>query len=150
MSKQAQTQSKQQEWKSVTVRLKENNLAILNSKLKTNGFDTFSQFVHAWIKGNYPAHENNDQVEKLLNRIRDKGVSDPLTGEFSPTFYRNVNLEDMLKDLSKRYIYQKHANDKVGYGLLPQIPKIHTVKHRGRLLVGLSYDGVADRTEQGD
>jgi hypothetical protein len=37
MNEQTQTHRKQQEWKSVTVRLKENELAILNSKLKLNG-----------------------------------------------------------------------------------------------------------------
>jgi hypothetical protein len=115
MKEQKQILKKQQEWKSVTVRLKENELAILNSKIKLNGFETFSQFVHAWIKGEYPAHENNEQVERLINRIRDKGIRDPLTGEFNATFYRNVNSEDMLRDLSKRYAYQKHAKDLVRY-----------------------------------
>jgi hypothetical protein len=108
MNDQIQTHKKQQEWKSVTVRLKENELAVLNSKLKINGFENFSQFVHAWIKGDYPAHENNEQVERLINRIRDKGIVDPLTGEFNPTFYRNINSEDMLKDLAKRYVYAKY------------------------------------------
>ncbi len=111
MKEQRQVVKKQQNWKSVTVRLKEDELAILNGKLKINGFDNFSQFVHAWIKGDYPVHENNEQVERLLNRIRDKGIVDPLTGEFNPIFYRNINSEDMLKDLSKRYVYPKHAKD---------------------------------------
>jgi intergrase/recombinase len=115
MKEQIQTQKKQQEWKSVTVRLKENELAVLNSKLKINGFENFSQFIHAWIKGDYPAHENNEQVERLITRIRDKGIVDPLTAEFNPTFYRNVKSEDMLKDLSKRYVYAKHAKDLVRY-----------------------------------
>ncbi len=60
MKDQMQIQKKQSEWKSMTVRLKENDIAVLNSKLKLNGFETFSEFVHAWIKGNYPAHENNE------------------------------------------------------------------------------------------
>ncbi len=115
MKEQRQIVKKQQDWKSVTVRLKEDELAILNSKLKINGFDNFSQFVHAWIKGDYPIHENNEQVERLLNRLRDKAIMDPLTGEFNPTFYRNINSEDMLKDLSKRYVYPKHAKDLVRY-----------------------------------
>ncbi|MDQ6723462.1 MAG: hypothetical protein M3Z01_04265 [Thermoproteota archaeon] len=46
---QKQIFKKQQEWKSVTVRLKENELAILNNRLKINGFQNFNQFVHAWI-----------------------------------------------------------------------------------------------------
>ena len=74
MNDQTQTQRKYAEWKSVTVRLKENEFAILNSKLKYNGFDTFSHFVHAWIKGEYPKHENNEQVKNLIERIRDRGM----------------------------------------------------------------------------
>lgn len=110
----AETQ-KDRIWKSVTVRLKENDLAVLNNKLKLNGFDNFSQFIHAWIKGVYPTHEKNEQVEKLIQRIRDRGISDPLTGEFNPTFYRNVDTRDLLADLSKRYAYPKHAKDLVRY-----------------------------------
>jgi hypothetical protein len=51
----------------------------------------------------------------LLNRLRVNDIRDPLTREFSPTFYRNVNLEDMLKDLSRRYVYKKYAKDLVRY-----------------------------------
>ncbi len=116
MSEQGFLQSRSlQKWKSVTARLKEDELAILNSKLKLNGFETFSEFVHAWIRGQYPLHENNDQVEKLLNRIREKGIADPLTGEFNPTFYRNFDAKDMLIDLLPKYVYQKHAKDLVSY-----------------------------------
>ena len=80
------------QWKSVTVRLKENDLAILNNKLQTNGFETFSEFVHAWLGGNYPRQEKNEQIERLIGRLREKGIKDPLTGEFNPTFYRNYKL----------------------------------------------------------
>ena len=103
------------QWKSVTVRLKENDLAILNNKLQTNGFETFSEFIHSWLKGNYPRLEKNEQIEKLLVRLREKGIKDPLTGGFNPTFYRNVDSANMLEDLSKRYVYKKHARDLVNY-----------------------------------
>ncbi len=105
----------QGKWKTVGVRVKEEDLDVLNTKLRNNGFNTLNEFVHAWIKGDYPNFENNDEVERLINRIRDKGIKDPLTGEFNPTFYRNVNPEDMLRDLSKKYVYQKHAKDLVRY-----------------------------------
>ena len=111
MNEQIQIHKKIQDWKSVTVRLKENDVAILNSKSKKNGFKTFSEFVHAWIKGQYPSHKNDEQVERLIQRIRDKGIKDPLTGESSPTFYRNVDSEELLRDSSKRYAYPKHAKD---------------------------------------
>jgi hypothetical protein len=103
------------QWKSITVRLKENDLAILNNKLQTNGFESFSEFVHSWLKGNYPKYEKNEQIEKLLVRLREKGIKDPLTSKFNPTFYRNVDSANMLEDLSKRYVYKKHARDLVNY-----------------------------------
>jgi hypothetical protein len=64
------------QWKSVTVRLKENDLALLNNKLKVNGFGTFSEFIHAWLKGEYPRHEKNEQIERLLVRIKEKGINE--------------------------------------------------------------------------
>ena len=59
MTEQKQAHKKLTEWKSVTVRLKEKELAILNNKLKINGFESFSQFVHTWIKGHYLVHEKS-------------------------------------------------------------------------------------------
>ena len=103
------------EWKTVGIRVKEDDLFILNQKLQLNGFKTLNEFVHAWIRGEYPLHENNEQVEELIKKVRDKGIKDPLTRDFNPTFYRNVNSKDMLQDLSKRYSYQKHAKDLVRY-----------------------------------
>ena len=35
-----------------------------------NGFKTFSEFVHAWIDGKYPVHQKDEQIEKLINRMR--------------------------------------------------------------------------------
>ncbi|CAN5831057.1 hypothetical protein BH23THE1_BH23THE1_22350 [soil metagenome] len=109
MNTRPQLQNKNlQKWKSVIVTLKEDELAVLDTNLNLNDFKTFSEFIHAWIHGQYPAHENNEQVEKLLERMRDKGIKDPLTGEFNPIFYRNVDTKDMLKDHSTRYAYLKH------------------------------------------
>jgi hypothetical protein len=51
-----------------------------------NGFKTFNEFVRAWVKGEYPKFENNEQVEKLLIRLRERDIKDPISGEFSPTF----------------------------------------------------------------
>jgi intergrase/recombinase len=87
----------------------------LNLRLKSDGFKTFSEFVNAYIDGKYPTHQRNEQVEKLLVRIREKGITDPLTGEFNPTLYRNFDAEDMLKDLLPKYTYKKHAKDLVRY-----------------------------------
>ena len=61
-----------------------------------------NSFTHGY--GKYPAHQNNEQIEKLINRMREKDITDPFTGEFSPTFYKNIDREEMLKDLLPKYV----------------------------------------------
>jgi intergrase/recombinase len=80
-----------------------------------SGFKTFNEFVNAWIKGEYPKFENNKQAEKMLVKLREGSFTDATTDGFGHNFYRNVEREDMLKDLLERYIYKKHAKDLVGY-----------------------------------
>lgn len=110
-----QKSSKDSEWYTLSSRIKKSRLSIVNLKLEQNGFKTFGEFVNAWIDGKYPRHENNEQVEKLINRLREKGIKDPLTGQFNPTFYKNIDTEDMLRELLKKYLYKKHARDLVAY-----------------------------------
>lgn len=38
-----------------------------------------------------------------------------MTWEFSPTFYKNIDREDILQGLSKKYVYEKHVKDLVRY-----------------------------------
>jgi hypothetical protein len=49
----------------------------------------------------------------MLIRLRERDVKDPITDKFNTTFYRSVDTQDMLNDLSKKYIYKKHAKDLV-------------------------------------
>jgi intergrase/recombinase len=110
-----QKSAKDSEWYTLSSRIKKSKLAIVNLKLKQNGFKTFGEFVNTWIDGKYPAYQKDEQVEKILNRIREKGITDPLTGEFNPTFYRTFDSEEMLTYLLPKYIYKKHAKDLVRY-----------------------------------
>jgi hypothetical protein len=57
-------------WFTISARIKKDDLPVLNKKLEMNGFKTFNEFVKAWIKGEYPKFQNNEQVEKLLIRLR--------------------------------------------------------------------------------
>jgi hypothetical protein len=74
MNEQIQIHKKIQDWKSVTVNLKENDMAVLNSKLNMNGFKMFSEIIHAWIDGKYTVHQKDKQIEKLINRMREKDL----------------------------------------------------------------------------
>jgi hypothetical protein len=109
------SQHSSQVWHTLCARIRKNDLSALNNKLQVSGFKTFNEFVNAWIKGEYPKFEKNEQVEKMLVQLREGNITDPISGEFSPTFYRNIDREDMLKDLLKKYIYKKHAKDLVSY-----------------------------------
>lgn len=110
-----QKSARDNEWYTLSSRIKKSKLPIVNLKLEQHGFKTFGEFVNAWIDGKYPAHQKEEQVERLLRRMREKGITDPLTGEFNPTFYRNFDTEDMLKYLLPKCIYKKHAKDLVRY-----------------------------------
>ncbi len=41
----------------------------LNLRLNSDEFNSFSEFVHAYIDAKYPSLQRNEQVKKLLNRI---------------------------------------------------------------------------------
>jgi hypothetical protein len=52
----------------------------------------------------FPKYSKDEQVEKLLDRIKDRNIKDPFTGEVgSVTFYENVEKADFLNYLLKRY-----------------------------------------------
>src|SRR5690348_8239424 len=99
------------DFKSVSVRLKMAQIATLNQKLKLDGFHTLSALVHAYIEGEFPKIERNEQVTALLERLRQKNIKDPLTGCPSVDFYRHIDENDFQKYLRQRYQYQKHARD---------------------------------------
>ena len=66
----------------------------------------------------FPKYSKDEQVEKLLDRIKDRNIKDPfITGEVgSVTFYENVEKADFLNYLLKRYhLYDKHGRDMFKY-----------------------------------
>ena len=101
--------------KTVGVMLSEDDLLRLNFFLQKNDFPTLGKFIKAVLDKKWPIYQKDEQTEKLLDRIRDKGIKDPLTGDFSVDFYKNIDKEDMLKDFYRKYIYKKHARDLVAY-----------------------------------
>ena len=105
----AQIQSTTSNFRSVSVRLKEAQMAILNQKLRLDGFDTLSALVHAYIQGKFPKGEKNEQILALLERLRQKNIRDPLTGFPSIEFYRHIDENDFQKYLQHRYTYPRHA-----------------------------------------
>jgi uncharacterized protein len=81
-------------YKQGLVKMKEADWAIFESKLNQWGFENPNQLCHAIVAGQFPKQQRSEQVEKLLDRIRDKGIKDPMSGVVSPTFYKSADVED--------------------------------------------------------
>lgn len=108
-------EDKKKKHKTVGVILDENYLLKLNFFLQKNDFPTLGKFIVAVLDKKWPIAENNEQAQKLLERLRDRGIKDPLTDDYSIDFYKSIDTEDMLRDYLRKYLYPKHAYDLVRY-----------------------------------
>jgi intergrase/recombinase len=102
-------------YKQGLVKMKEADWAILESKLSQWGFENPNQLCHAIVAGQFPKQQRDEQVEKLLDRIRDKGIKDPLSGVVSPTFYKSADLQNFKSYLYNRYEIGRSAQTIFNY-----------------------------------
>jgi intergrase/recombinase len=102
-------------YKQGLVKMKEADWAMLESKLSQWGFENPNQLCHAIVAGQFPKQQRSEQVEKLLDRIRDKGIKDPLSGMVSPTFYKNADLQNFKSYLYNRYEIERSARTIFNY-----------------------------------
>ena len=101
--------------KSLGVRLKENDLAALNQRLRLDGFSTLSDLVRIYLNGELVRSKATDHIERLLVRLKEKKLVNPLTGDVTPTFYRNIDIEDFRQFLNTKYMHSRYGNDLVKY-----------------------------------
>ncbi|HEU4824374.1 MAG TPA: hypothetical protein VFS97_13195 [Nitrososphaeraceae archaeon] len=102
-------------YKQGLVKMKEADWAMLESKLSQWGFENPNQLCHAIVAGQFPKQQRSEQVEKLLDRIRDKGIRDPLSGMVSPTFYKSADLQNFKSYLYNRYEIERSARTILNY-----------------------------------
>ena len=101
--------------KSLGVRLKESDLAALNKRFLLDGFNSLSDLVRTYLNGELLRSSTTDHVERLLLRLREKGIEDPLTGDITPTFYKNIDIEGFRRFLKTKYKYSRYGDDLVKY-----------------------------------
>ncbi len=70
----------------MTVRLKENRYSSPKQQAEDNGLKLLVGLFTLELRVLSCSREN-ERVEILINRIRDKDIRDPLDGEFNTTFY---------------------------------------------------------------
>jgi intergrase/recombinase len=102
-------------YKQGPVKMKEADWAMLESKLSQWGFENPNQLCHAIVAGRFPKQERSEQVEKLLDRIRDKGIKDPLSDVVSSTFYKSADLQNFKSYLYNRYEIERSARTIFNY-----------------------------------
>jgi intergrase/recombinase len=105
-------------WKTVGVRVKQQDLFALNQRLQIYGFETVGQLISDFTIGKFPVITEDRQIQRLdaNNNIQSSNQSTIINSSFEPTFYKNVDLEDMLNYfLNIRKFDKKHARDLVSY-----------------------------------
>ena len=102
-------------YKQGLVKMKKADWAMLESKLSHWGFENPNQLCHAIVAGQFPKQQRSEQVEKFLDRIRDKGIKDPLSGMVSPTFYKSADLQNFKTYLYTRYEIERSARTIFNY-----------------------------------
>jgi hypothetical protein len=97
------------------VKLRESEIAALNQRFKINNFETLGDLVRSYLNGELSTTGGTDQIERLLMRLKEKNITDPLTGEVTPIFYKNVDIEDFRRYLRSKYKYGRYGDDLVRY-----------------------------------
>ena len=103
--------------KSLGLRLNQEDLAALNQLLGIDGFRSVSDLVHSYINGQLSKSGNNgntEQVDRLLKRLKERNITDPLTGEVTPTFYKHIDVEDFKHYLRSKY-HSRYYRDLARY-----------------------------------
>src|SRR5215208_1821940 len=139
------------EWKTVGVRIKSQDLPALNQRLRLYGFETLGQLVGDFLIAKFPPITDDRQIQTMDSNMQSTGIKTIVNSTFEPTFYKNVDYDDMLKYLlTIRKLNNKHVRDIVSYfrrfrdvffGPQPeQILKLKPPK-RGWILQGMRHFG---------
>lgn len=103
------------ETKTLAIRLKESDVAALNQRFRLDSFGNLTELVRAYLNGQMIRSSTTDHIERLLLRLKEEEIIDPLSGEASPTFYKNIDIEDFRRYLRTKYKYSRYGDDLVNY-----------------------------------
>jgi intergrase/recombinase len=72
------------------------------------GYETLGQLVKDFLISKFPPITEDRQIQSMDNNVQGNGLTTVLNGKFEPTFYKNVDLEDMLNYLLTIRKFQNH------------------------------------------
>src|SRR5215204_6685579 len=110
-SKQLELRNQNSNWKTVGVRIRSQDLPVLNQRLRLYGFETLGQLVADFLATKFPPLTGDRQIQAMEGNTQSFGLKTLVNGAaFDPTFYKNVDLDDMLKYLlTIRRLDNKHT-----------------------------------------
>jgi hypothetical protein len=84
--------------------------------LSLYGFETVGALVADFLTGKFPVITEDRQIQTLDSNIQGNGMKTTLDGQFEPTFYKNIDLDDMLNYLLNIRKFRNHnARSLVNY-----------------------------------
>jgi hypothetical protein len=103
--------------KSLTARVKPEDLIVFNQRLKLFGFNSINELVREFIACRFPQVTEDKQIGNLIQNTQSNGQKTALEdGNNCGSFYHNVDLEDMFNYYQNiRNLHTKSCRDLIGY-----------------------------------
>ena len=89
-------------WKNVAVKIKENDVIVMNRQLGRLGYETLGDLVKDLLLGKITHLTEEKQIEAMKINLQATGQNTAQLGGYYD-FYKSVNSEDLLKEYMKRY-----------------------------------------------
>src|SRR6188472_114466 len=83
------------EWVAMNVKVRREDVPILNERLKLLGFETLGQLTKKIINGTFPHVTEDRQIANLTDNVDKSGLKSILEGSHSSDFYMKANTQDM-------------------------------------------------------
>ena len=102
--------------KSLTARVKPEDLIVFNQRLKLFGFNSINELVHEFIAGRFPLITEDKQIDNLIGNTQSNGQRTILEVSNAGDFYKNVDLDDMYNYYQNiRGLHPKTCKDLISY-----------------------------------
>jgi hypothetical protein len=139
-------------WKTVGAKVREGDLGTFNKRLSLYGYETLGQLVGDFIAAKFPKVTEDRQIDAIGDNIQNSGLKTVINGvPFEPTFYKNVDIEELFNYLVNIRRSQKHASrcaanyfarySDVFFGREPRKLLRLTPRKRSWILVSMRYFG---------
>jgi hypothetical protein len=103
-------------WVNINIKVKGDELPLLNQRLKLLGFETMGQLTKELINGTFPHISEDKQIMNLSENADLGGLKSLLEGGNNTDFYMKVNSQDMHDYyLNVRKYHKNTARDLVSY-----------------------------------